>query len=192
MVRGLLSLLALLFLNGCLGGADGVQGVEDLYNQGKDIQSNQTMQSSAASDLQNQVQLLISQLGQISSMSPQSLYQGGNANKAFSLSSKILSVASNLTGGSNAPVVNSDILNSMQTRIFGVASRNPLNFNSQQTWNLVQFDVISELIKMQCSYVSLIPQYMLQLLPYMSEDDMKKNARKLKTATQQLKEEMNK
>ena len=34
---------------------------------------------------------------------------------------------------------------------------------------MMQFDLNHELISIQASYLSLVPQYMLQLMPYMSK-----------------------
>ena len=63
----------------------------------------------------------------------------------------------------------------------------PMNFGVSSAWNMMQFDLISEMISMQASYLSLVPQYMLQLLPYIV-DHMRALQGRLQTVTKQLQE----
>ena len=191
MARGFLSLLLLFFLSGCGSGMPGVDGVEDLYNNAKDIQSNINMNSAQASDLENQVNLLISQLGQMVGISPTTLYSDGTPTKAYAISNSLTAAATMLVGNSSLPSVNNDTMNSMRIKILGVAASMPTNYGMQQAWNMMQFDLIGELISLQASYLSLVPQYMLQLLPYMSKDDMKALQSKLKAVTDQLQQALN-
>jgi hypothetical protein len=177
-------------LTGCLGGTPGVQGIEDLYNQGQDIKSAYNMNSSDAADLENQVNLLIAQLGRMVGIPPTTLYSGGNANKAYAISNSIVSAATMLVGNSSLPVVNNDTMNSLRVQILGNAASMPTNFGIQNAWNMMQFDLISEFISLQASYLSLVPQYMLQLLPYLSKDDMKKMKNTLTAVTNQLQQGM--
>lgn len=179
-----------LLLGGCLGGTPGVQGIESLYDQGKDIQSAYDMNSTQAADLENQANLLIAQLGRMVGMPPTSLYSSGNANKAYAISNSIVSAATMLVGNSSLPVVNNDTMNSLRVQILGNAASMPTNFGIQTAWNMMQFDLISELISLQASYLSLVPQYMLQLLPYLSKDDMTKMKNTLTTVTNQLQQGM--
>lgn len=185
MIRGLFAISILFLLPSCAG-TGGVSGVEDLYNQGKDIQANQNMDSSQASDLETQVNLLIAQLGKMVGIAPTTLYAKGTPEKAFAISHAIYAAANTLIGSVSVPVVNNDTLNSMRTKILGTAANMPLNFGVQNAWNTMQFDLISEMISMQASYLSLVPQYMLQLLPYMSKNDMQVLASKVQTVTKQL------
>jgi hypothetical protein len=189
MGRGILSLLILLLLNGCAS-TGGVEGVEDLYNNAKDIQAMQNMDSTQGNDLQNQMNLLIAQLGQMVGIPPTTLYGSGNANRAYAISASLVSAASMLVGSASLPSVNNETMTGLQTRILGVAATMPTNYGMQQAWNMMQFDLISELISLQASYLSLVPQYMLQLLPYMSKKHMKALQSTLQTVTTQLQQAM--
>jgi hypothetical protein len=189
MGRCVLSLLILLLLNGCAS-TGGVEGVEDLYNNAKDIQAMQNMDSTQANDLQTQINLLIAQLGQMVGIPPTTLYGSGNANRAYAISASLVSAASMLVGSASLPSVNNETMTGLQTRILGVAATMPTNYGMQQAWNMMQFDLISELISLQASYLSLVPQYMLQLLPYMSKKHMKALQSTLQTVTSQLQQAM--
>lgn len=187
MIRGLLILSMLFSLPGCMGaGGGGVAGVESMYNQGKDIQANQNMNSTQASDLETQVNLLISQLGKMVGIAPTTLYSKGTPSKAFAISQALASAATTLVGSNSVPVVNNDTLTSMRTKILGTAVSMPMNFGVKTAWYTMRFDLIGEMISMQSSYLSLIPQYMLQLLPYMSKKHMQATQSKLETVTKQL------
>jgi hypothetical protein len=176
-------------LNGCAS-TGGVEGVEDLYNNAKDIQAMQNMDSTQGNDLQNQMNLLIAQLGQMVGIPPTTLYGSGNANRAYAISASLVSAASMLVGSASLPSVNNETMTGLQTRILGVAATMPTNYGMQQAWNMMQFDLISELISLQASYLSLVPQYMLQLLPYMSKKHMKALQSTLQTVTTQLQQAM--
>ncbi len=180
----------LFLLTGCLGGTPGVDGIEDLYNQGKDIQSAYDMNSADAADLENQVNLIISQLGQMVGIAPTTLYSGGTASKAYAISNSLVGAATMLVGNSSLPSVNNDTMSSLRVQILGTAASMPTNFGMQNAWNMIQFDLISELISLQASYLSLVPQYILQILPYMSKDDMKKMKNTLAAVTNQLQQAM--
>ncbi len=189
MIRGFASLLVILLLNGCAN-TGGVDGVESLYANIQNIQASQNMDSTQGTDLQNQINLLVAQLGQMVGIAPTTLYGSGNTNKAFAISNSLMSAANMLVGSASLPCVNAQMLNGLQTRVLGVAATMPGNYSMQQAWNTIQFDLISEFISLQASYLSLVPQYMLQLLPYMSKNRMQSVLSTLKSVTAQLQQAM--
>ena len=190
MRQGFLLISLLFLLGGCGSSTPGVDGVESLYTQARNVQSLVNMDSTQASDLQNQINLLISQLGQMVGIPPTTLYNGGNTAKAYAISNALAGAATMLVGGNSVPVVSNDVMNSMRVQILGTAASMPLNYGIQTAWNMMQFDLISELISIQASYLSLVPQYMLQLMPYMSKNHMQSLLSTLKTVTNQLQQAM--
>ena len=172
-----------------MNATDGVKGVEELYGNVKTMQAQKNIDSTQAANLRMQLNLLISELARFIGMAPTSLYKDGTGEHAYKISQNI-ALAANIVVGSTSPlIVNDQMMKSMQTKILGVASQMPLNFQLQNTWNMLQYDLIAEFISIQASYLSLVPQYISQMMVYMNKKDMEIMANKMQTAISKLKDE---
>ena len=185
----------LLLLSGCLGGQSGVKGVESLYDNAMNIKDAHTMNSTQAQDLEMKLNQMMAELGKFIGMSPQTLFSSGPSSttggqqlpqSAVQISQAISSAATMLVGASSGLVVDNDVMRSMGNRILGVSLSMPGNYGIRNTWNMIQFDLVGEFIAIQASYLSLVPQYMLQIMPYLSKHDMTIMAKKVEAALKQL------